>query len=107
MSLARRVAAALAVTGVGVLAFAVPVAASSDADHDNPPADCVDGTVRDNLSFGVDADAGSAWVQGKGPLCEPVEILLSIYDVPDTWDGRNFNETAVPQTLFDHDSGIL
>jgi hypothetical protein len=108
MSLARRIAAALAVTGVGVLAFAVPVAASSDADHDSPPADCVDGPpTRSNLSWTLDSTAAHATVHAMRPFCNDVVVLLGTYKVPDTWDGAGWNATAAPQDAFSHDWAVL
>src|SRR5882724_6860077 len=86
MPLARRFAAALAIVGAGILAYAVPVSASSGTEHH----ECVDGHVRTSLDAQVDALAGTATVRGVKPLCEeeePVHLLLSIYEVPDTWDG--------------------
>jgi len=104
MLIARRFAAALAVVGAGVLAYAVPVSASSHPTHES---ECVDGTHRDNLIAHIEAETGDGTVRGKAPLCEPVDILLSIYKVPDTWDGSGFNGTAVPQHVIQTDRGTL
>jgi LPXTG-motif cell wall-anchored protein len=100
MSIARRAAAALVVLGAGVLAYAVPATASSSGD--SPAPQCVDGRDSGNLARYIDAEAGTAWVQGTAPLCAPVEVVLSIYRVPDTWDGHGFNGTAVPQSAIEH-----
>jgi len=104
MLIARRFAAALAVLGAGVLAYAVPVSASSHPTHES---ECVDGTHRDNLIAHLETETGEGTVRGKAPLCEPVAILLSIYKVPDTWDGNGFNGTAVPQHVIQTDRGTL
>jgi len=103
MPLARRFAAALAIVGAGILAYAVPVSASSGTEHH----ECVDGHVRTSLDAQVDALAGTATVRGVKPLCDSVHLLLSIYEVPDTWDGQGFNDSAVPQDALAHDEGEL
>jgi len=103
MILARRVAAALAIAGAGVLAYAVPVSATGQhATHE-----CVDGTHRDDLNAHIDTSSGVGTVTGKAALCAPVDILFSIYKVPDTWDGDGFNGTAVPQHVLQTVKGTL
>jgi len=103
MILARRVAAALAIAGAGVLAYAVPVSATGQhATHE-----CVDGTHRDDLNGHIDTSSGVGTVTGKAALCAPVDILFSIYKVPDTWDGDAFNGTAVPQHVLQTVRGTL
>jgi hypothetical protein len=107
MPLARRFAAALAIVGAGILAYAVPVSASAgDPTHGG---DCVDGRVRTNLDAHVDAVAGTATVKGVAPLCdsESADLWLSIYRVPDKWDGGGFDASAVPQDALSHDHGTL
>jgi len=59
--------------------------------------ECVDGTDKSNLVASVDAEQGNGTVTGTGPLCEPVDILLSIYKVPDAWQpGEGFPGKALP-----------
>ena len=108
MSVARRLAAALAVVGAGVLAYAVP--ASATGDHEEGGGGyCVDGTDRSNLGHHVDAESGRAVVWAEGRLCEPVDVILSIYKVPDSWNGNGFpaDGTAVPQTLIASAKGTV
>jgi len=103
MILARRVAAALAIVGAGVLAYAVPVSATDrHATHE-----CVNGAHRGNLNAHIDTASGVGTVTGKAALCEPVDIVFSIYKVPDTWDGAGFNGTAVPQHVLQTVKGTL
>jgi LPXTG-motif cell wall-anchored protein len=113
MSVIRRSAAAFAVVGLGVLAYAVPASATG-SEHSSLP--CVDGRVQDNLFASIDAEDGVGVVQGRGgaPICEGTEspVTLSIYRVPDTWDGTAFpgghkdpKGVAYPQTALQHDQG--
>jgi hypothetical protein len=73
-----------------------------------PEPTCVDGRRPGNLGAGIDPATGTAWVQAEGgPLCTPVAVVLTVYRVPDTWDGHGFNDTAVPQVALAHDRGTL
>jgi LPXTG-motif cell wall-anchored protein len=111
MPLARRAAVALAVMGAGVLAYAVP--ATAHGSGHGPNKHCVDGTQKDALEWVLEGEntmpTGKAWVQTKDgrKLCEPVDFVLSIYKVPDTWDGVRFDESAVPQHVIEHATGTL
>jgi LPXTG-motif cell wall-anchored protein len=98
---ARRFAAALAIAGAGILAYAVPVSASPQPAHDG--SGCVDGTDKSNLTASIDPATGNGTVTPKGTLCAPVDVLMSIYKVPDTWvAGSGFpgkDDSAVPQQV--------
>jgi LPXTG-motif cell wall-anchored protein len=127
MSVARRFAAAFAVVGLGVLAYAVPASATeSGAATDTGAAalPCVDGTVLTNLEVVIaagtkfDPTLGVAAVRGKGgaPICAgtDVRLNLSIYRAPDTWDGTFFPGgrkdpagLAWPQTELANQTAIL
>lgn len=118
MSVARRLAAALAVLGAGVLAYAVPASATDGNTAPAAGAGCVDATVKSNLEWGIDPKNGSAWVKATGPVCADVEFILSLYDVPETWDGSAFpggtapgskpgEGLAVPQAAVAHKTGWL
>jgi hypothetical protein len=113
MPLARRAAAALFVMGAGVLAYAVPATATgTDHHHGN----CVDGTNQDDYTWSFEGQeslpTGKAWIKVKDgrQLCTSQHIVLSIYKVPDTWDGLPFpggNNSAVPQHVIAHATGTL
>jgi LPXTG-motif cell wall-anchored protein len=128
MPVARRLAAAFAVVGLGVLAYAVPASATESGAADTASTTtntsslpCVDGNVRSNLQLVVaagttfDATQGVAVVRGKGgaPICPgtDVQLTLSLYHVPDTWDGTPFpggpGGRAWPQTELTHQSAVL
>jgi LPXTG-motif cell wall-anchored protein len=128
MPVARRFAAAFAVVGLGVLAYAVP-ASATDADTaatttTGTALPCVDGTVLSNLELVVpaagtlDPTTGVAVVRGKGgaPICAgtDVRLTLSVYRAPDIWDGTTFPGghkdpagLAWPQTELAHQTKVL
>jgi LPXTG-motif cell wall-anchored protein len=127
MPVARRLAAAFAVVGLGVLAYAVPASATESgatAPDTGASLPCVDGTVLSNLEVVVaagtkfDPTLGIAAVRGKGgaPICAGTEtrLTLSIYHAPDTWDGTTFPGghqdpagLAYPQTELAHQTAVL
>lgn len=98
MSVARRFAAALAVVGAGVLAYAVPASATG-SEGGNGGGSCIENPSASDLEGDLDPQSGTAWVRGRDGRAVCADVLLSIYKVPDTWDGSGFNETAVPQQV--------
>lgn len=57
---------------------------------------CADPTDRSNLSYvwtGIDKIS----VTTKKPVCKDLTLYFSSYEMPDTWDKKGFNATAVPQ----------
>jgi LPXTG-motif cell wall-anchored protein len=121
MSVARRFAVAFSVVGIGVLAYAVPVSATEGdpavAAAETTALPCVDGKNLANLELvgELDPTQGEVVVRGKGgaPICDDqgVTLTLSIYKVPDTWDGSDFPGSgpgkAYPQTEIAHQTAVL
>jgi LPXTG-motif cell wall-anchored protein len=111
MSLARRFAAAFAVVGAGVLAYAVP--ASATGNHDGGGYSCVKPdsyeAVAGNLNVvAIDVEAATATVQAKHKFCEPVKVILSTYVVPETWQPSDgWSEAAAPQDVYDSDVAVV
>jgi LPXTG-motif cell wall-anchored protein len=100
MPIARRFAAAFVVVGVGVLAYA----ATASATGSDEQCHTID---KSKLSWQLDVEGGHATVTAKESFDGCVDLILSSYTVPDTWDKQGFNETAVPQFAFDHARGKL
>lgn len=121
MSVARRFAVAFSVVGIGVLAYAVPVSATEGdtvaAAAETSALPCVDGKNLANLELvgELDPTLGEVVVRGKGgaPICDDqgVTLTLSIYKVPDTWDGSDFPGSgpgkAYPQSEISHQTKVL
>jgi hypothetical protein len=101
--------------GVGVLAYAVPATATGN-NNGSSKRHCDAKDERDKVSFNFDGQkttpTGDAWVQLNNGARRPCtnDIVLSVYKVPDTWDGGEFpggNNSAVPQHVLAHDFGTL
>jgi hypothetical protein len=107
MSVARRLAAALAVVGAGVLAYAVPASATGSDSTAGDTACIANPTAGDLQVVAFNPLKGTARVRAADGKRVCAEVLLSIYRVPDDWDGTGFNETAVPQTLLATDAGRI
>ncbi len=96
MSVARRFAVAFAVVGLGVLAYAVPASATESQTSEG----CLTNPTPDQLIGTLEPRHGIAHVRAKPGLDICADVLLSVYTVPDTWVGTEFNQSAVPQTLY-------
>jgi LPXTG-motif cell wall-anchored protein len=94
MSVARRLAAAFAVVGIGVLAYAVPASATESGEA------CIANPTPDQLVGTLDVQHGTATVRAHRGLEICGDVYLSVYTVPETWVGPQFDSTAVPQTIF-------
>ena len=94
---ARLIAVASLLVGFELGLWSVPATA----------APCVDGKESQNLSSAFSPDWTQITVTPKQPLCHPVEVVFSAYSVPDDWDGKGFNQTAVPQPMVDHATASL
>lgn len=101
MSVARRFAAAFAVVGLGVLAYAVPASATGGGAS----TECITNPTADDLVAEIFPFRGSAEVRAADGVNVCADVVLSIYRVPATWKGKTFNETATPQTLLDSATG--
>lgn len=95
MPVARRLAVAFAVVGLGVLSYAVPASAT-----ESQSGACLTNPRPDQLTGTLDAQRGVATVQARPGVDVCADVWLSVYTVPDTWVGPDFNRTAVPQKLY-------
>lgn len=43
---------------------------------------------------------GTIWTRDGRPLCSDAKMTLASMNVPDTWDRKGWNKTAIPQTLY-------
>ncbi|MGB4761900.1 MAG: hypothetical protein WBP12_00920 [Candidatus Saccharimonas sp.] len=57
---------------------------------------CASPTDRNNIVYSWKAN-DQINVTLKKPVCEDLTLYFSSYEMPDTWDGKGFNATAVPQ----------
>lgn len=68
-----------------------------------PP--CVDAKNPSNLTYTWSGnDTVIVGLKGNREACDTTTVYLSSYTMPHTWDGKGFNQTAAPQTVFDSTS---
>lgn len=58
--------------------------------------DCANPTDRNNITYSWKSNDKIS-VSLKKPVCEDLTLFFSSYEMPDTWDQKGFNATAVPQ----------
>lgn len=87
----------------GIVAAAIFAAPSSTANALSSGA-CLDGNDLDSYSttFTRYSTHGTGTITTKEgrPLCGDTKIVLQSFNVPETWDGKGFNNTAIPQTKY-------
>jgi hypothetical protein len=110
MSVARRFAAALAIVGAGVLAYAVPASATGDK---SPGHECAAagsaGAVRSNLVVdSIRERVATATVHARKAFCDDVRVILSTYTVPEKWTEKDgWSAAAAPQDIYGNDVAQL
>ena len=86
-------------------------AACDDDEPVDPPVECVDGSIQQNVTVMFSPDYRSATIQtvGAKPLCEDVTVFFSSYIMPRNYNGQGFenNPTAYPQQIFSSQSAVL
>jgi LPXTG-motif cell wall-anchored protein len=60
----------------------------------------LDGNKASSYTTKISRTGGTITVKDGKALCEDTAIVLESFNMPDTWDGRGFNSTAIPQTKF-------
>lgn len=90
----------------GVIASTAVITAPSA--HATTSTTCVDGSKSSNLKVTWKSHSNVTIASvGNAPLCADTTLYFSSYTVPDTYDGKGFNATAAPQTIFDSTSVVL
>lgn len=81
------------------MATAAIFAVSASTVNASASQDCLDAKDTDNYKTSLTRGSGTiSTVDGK-PLCESADLYLQSFQLPDTWDGKGWNRTAIPQTL--------
>lgn len=86
-------------SAAAIAAFATVSTGTASATSYGEDA-CIDGKNRTNFTAQWDG-YGKVTVTTKDgkAICEDATVYFSAFVMPDTWDGKGFNDTAVPQTL--------
>ncbi len=77
-----------------LLAIATPAYATGGSDS------CLDPANKSNYNTTIQRGTGKISLKDGKPLCEAQDIVLESMNVPDTWNKKGWNETAIPQTKF-------
>lgn len=71
------------------------------AQAKNNSGDCLD--PKDPRSFTATIStrtSGTIATKGGRPLCSDATMVMQSFNIPETWDGKGWNKTAIPQTSF-------
>lgn len=81
----------------GAIAAIVTATLSSTPATHATSTDCASATDRNNIVYTWKSNS-EITVTLKKPVCTDLSLYFSSYEMPDTWDQKGFNSTAVPQT---------
>lgn len=87
MSALKYTFAALALTA----SLITPATAKATNSNNN----CLN--AHDWESYTTSFTRGSGTIATKGALCESIDVTLESFTMPDSYDGKDFNSTALPQ----------
>lgn len=86
---------AIVATAVAGLFMSSPVAQAHGQDS------CLDPTDPRSFAATIPARGSGTITTANGkPLCSDATLTIASYNVPDTWDKKGWNKTAIPQTLY-------
>ena len=86
------------ITGVVLATVLGMVPARLAAAHGSTA--CLDGTKKESYTASFTRGSGTLKTKNGAALCADAQVTLQSFVVPDSWDGKGFNQTAVPQTMF-------
>lgn len=88
------------ITTIAAGAILAGVAFPGVAGATSQNSSCLDGNKASSYTTKINRTSGVISVKDGKALCESTDIVLESFSMPDTWDGRGFNSTAIPQTKF-------
>lgn len=65
--------------------------------NNNSTNNCLSATDPGSYVASFTRDSGTIATKNGLPLCSNVTLTLENFTMPDSWDGKSFNETALPQ----------
>lgn len=90
---------------LGALLVLATATLSALPAHATTNTTCIDGSKPENIVKTWNSVNGITVSTKDGkPVCKDTTVFLTSYTMPDTWDGKGFNKTALPQTKFDSKS---
>lgn len=91
-----RFGAGLAALGLAVMVGGLYVQAQAS----NSSTSCLDEKKASSYITKFTRGTGTISTKSGMPLCHSTNLVLESFSMPDTWDGKGFNKTAIPQTMF-------
>lgn len=85
---------------VSAIAYSIVAIAPQAHAQNTSTANCVDPTNMSNYETTIQRGTGTLTVKGGKALCAAQDIVFESFNVPDTWDRKGWNNTAIPQTKF-------
>ncbi|NCU29104.1 hypothetical protein EOM60_00645 [Candidatus Saccharibacteria bacterium] len=87
---------------VAIVAMAITgIIASSPVGATRNSSSCLDPKNPRSFEASIKSrSSGTITTKDGRPLCSDAEMTLASMSVPDTWDRKGWNKTAIPQTLF-------
>ena len=86
----------------------VPAAATAAQAQTLFPSDCIDATLASNVTTKwVGVGMVTVSTKDRRTPCTETRVILSVYLIPDTWDGAGYNQSAFPQDLVSTTSSIV
>lgn len=86
---------------LSVAVFAVTFAMLSQASAGaRSNTSCLDPAKASSYVTSLTRGTGTLSLRDNKPLCEEANLVLQSFNVPDTWDGKGWNPTAIPQTRY-------
>ncbi len=77
------------------------VLVSQAAQAKSGSSDCLDPKNPRSFTATISTrTSGTITTKGGQPLCGDATMVMQSFDVPDTWNKKGWNETAIPQTSF-------
>lgn len=85
---------------VAVLVGVIATSTATNATYQSNDSRCLDPNKKSSYETSLTRGTGTIATRDGHPLCESVNLVFESFNMPDTWDGKGWNETAIPQTKF-------
>jgi hypothetical protein len=98
----KTIISTIAITTLAITSI-TPGIASAHSGSNNSSSDtaqCLDGSKSSSYVTSFTRGTGTITTKDSKAICEATDLVLESFTLPDTWDGKGFNNTAIPQTKF-------
>lgn len=81
-----------------VVAASLTLALAGTPTHATEQSNCLDPKSTDSFTATFTRGTGTIATKNGKALCADAQLYLESFQLPDTWDGKGWNMTAIPQT---------